>query len=106
MGIESAAAAIDFAGLIDEALRSKIGGEEFAAASARSSMASMSMKLLLPNAPAQLQSVVSPCGNLAADGGAVQPINRKDWSGCQLQRIVRLTAARAFTDHNALGYLD
>ena len=35
MGIESAAAAIDFAGLIDEALRSKIGGEEFAAASAQ-----------------------------------------------------------------------
>ena len=35
MGIESAAAAIDFAGLIDEAVRNKNGREEFDAASAR-----------------------------------------------------------------------
>jgi len=49
MAIESAAAAIDFAGLIDEAVPNKNGREEFDAASRRS-MASMSMKLLLPNA--------------------------------------------------------
>ena len=35
MGIESAAAAIDFAGLIDEAVRNKNGREEFDAASAQ-----------------------------------------------------------------------
>jgi hypothetical protein len=35
MGIESAAAAIDFAGLIDEAVRSTSGREEFDAASAQ-----------------------------------------------------------------------
>ena len=33
MGIESAGAAIDFAGLIDEAVRNKNGREEFDAAS-------------------------------------------------------------------------
>ena len=49
MGIESAAAAIDFAGLIDEAVRNKNGREEFDAASAQLN-ASMSMKLLLANA--------------------------------------------------------
>ena len=35
MGIESAASAIDFAGLIDEAVRNKTGREEFDAASAQ-----------------------------------------------------------------------
>ena len=35
MGIESAAAAIDFAGLIDEAVRTKNGREGFGAASAQ-----------------------------------------------------------------------
>jgi hypothetical protein len=35
MGIESAAAAIAFAGLIDEAVRNKNGREEFDAASAQ-----------------------------------------------------------------------
>jgi hypothetical protein len=35
MGIESAAAAIDFAGLVDEAVRNKNGREEFEAASAQ-----------------------------------------------------------------------
>ena len=35
MRIESAAAAIDFAGLIDEAVRNKNGREEFDAASAQ-----------------------------------------------------------------------
>ena len=35
MGIESAAAPIDFAGLIDEAVRNKNGREEFDAASAQ-----------------------------------------------------------------------
>lgn len=35
MGIESAAAAIDFAGLIDEAVRNKNGREEFDVASAQ-----------------------------------------------------------------------
>ena len=35
MGIESAAAAIDFAGLIDEAVRDRNGREEFDAASAQ-----------------------------------------------------------------------
>jgi hypothetical protein len=55
MGLESAAAAIDFAGLIDEAARNKNGREEFDAASG-SSMASMSMKLLLRNAKAHLRS--------------------------------------------------
>ena len=35
MGIESDAAAIDFAGLIDEAVRDKNGREEFDAASAQ-----------------------------------------------------------------------
>ena len=54
MGIESATAAIDFAGLIDEAVRNK-NGERSSTPRRRSSMASMSMKLLLPNAPAMPQ---------------------------------------------------
>jgi hypothetical protein len=49
MGIESAAAAIDFAGLIDEAVRDQYGREEFDAASAQLN-GILSMELLLPNA--------------------------------------------------------
>jgi len=60
MGIESAAAAIDFAGLIDEAVRNKNGREE-STPRRRSSMASKSMKLLLPN-----ESRLS-CGALKKD---------------------------------------
>ena len=53
MGIESAAAAIDVAGLIVEAVRTKNGREEFDAASAQLD-AIHEMKLLLANAPVQL----------------------------------------------------
>ena len=48
MGIESAAAAIDFAGLIDKPYGTRTG-ERSSTPRRRSSMASMSMKLLLPN---------------------------------------------------------
>jgi hypothetical protein len=58
MGIESAAAAIDFAGLVDEAVRNK-DGERSSTPRRRSSVASMSMKLLLANAAIHLRAVDS-----------------------------------------------
>jgi hypothetical protein len=50
-------------------------GERSSTPRRRSSMASMSMKLLLPNAAVQLQAVDSTCGNQSAAGSTRQAHN-------------------------------
>jgi hypothetical protein len=76
MGLESAAAAIDFAGLIDKAARNKNGREEFDAASGQLDGIHEYEAVA---AERQSSPAVEP-NKSAGDGGVIQKI------GCQMQR--------------------